>query len=218
MRAIVFDFDGLVLETELPEYRAWQEIYEGHGASLPLEEWVRCIGSDYDVFNPYDYLEEQIGRAVDRDALRDQRDRRHAELIRHERVLPGVLDCLEEAAQLDLRVAVCSSSPRRWVEGHLERLGLRERFGPLVCREDAPRVKPDPALYLRAAETLGVEPREAVALEDSPNGVRAAKRAGYFCAAVPSALLQDAPFDEADLRIASLAELSLAELVQVVRK
>jgi HAD superfamily hydrolase (TIGR01509 family) len=214
---VVFDFDGLILDTELPAFRCWQEIYADHGCELPFETWAACIGTAGG-FDPYGDLAERSGRAVDRVAVRARESSRVAELIAGAPPLPGVRDYLEAAGGLGVRLAVASSSSRDWVAGHLDRLGLLGRFHALKCSDDVVRVKPDPGLYRAVLDDLGVAPHRAVALEDSPNGIAAAKGAGLFCVAVPNALTGRLVLDGADLRISSLTDLPLAELLTMAAR
>ena len=209
---VVFDFDGLILDTELPVFRCWQEIYADHGCELPFDLWADCIGTA-DTFDPVVDLTARVGRPLDGAALDALHRVRTDELIAAETIRPGVLDYLEAARALGVKLAVASSSSRAWVAGHLERLGVLARFEVLKCADDVARVKPDPALYHAACEHLGVPPARAVAIEDSPNGILAAKRAGLFCVAVPNALTGRLALDAADLRLASLSELPLSELL-----
>jgi len=212
MRLVVFDFDGLILDTEVPVYDVWQSIYAEHGHTLEFARWAECIGTA-DTFNPCAHLESLLGRSVDAGALiRHHRTRTDA-LIAAQPILPGVRDYVEDARRLGVRLGVASSSSRRWVEGHLTRLGLRKHFEVVRCADDVARVKPDPALYLAVLEATGVAAHQAVALEDSPNGVRAAKLAGLACIAVPNPLTARLDLAEADLRLGSLADVTLAELI-----
>jgi HAD superfamily hydrolase (TIGR01509 family) len=212
-RALIFDFDGLILDTELPEFQTWQEIYQDHGCDLPFGVWAQCIGTA-EGFNPYTYLEAQLGRPVDREGLTSRRRERCAELLQAQTVLPGVLDYLAAAKRLGLSLGVASSSTRRWVSGHLTRLGLEAHFGCMACSDDVQHTKPDPALYQLALQTLGVQAEHAIALEDSPNGILAAKRAGIFCVAVPNVLTRQLILDQADLCLTSLADLPLEQLLK----
>ena len=212
IRAIIFDFDGLMLDTEVPEFQAWQEIFQGLGCDLPFAVWAQCIGTA-EGFKPIDYLEEQLGRGVDREAVFTTRRHRHAELLQENILLPGVLDYIAAAKRLGLRLGVASSSPRQWVSGHLSRFEIVEPFSCIICADDVPRTKPDPALYQTALAALDVGAQEAIALEDSPNGILAAKRAGLFCVAVPNALTRQLVLDQADLQLASLAEMPLEQLL-----
>ena len=217
IRALIFNFDGLILDTEGPEFQSWQETYQTHGHVLSFALWATCIGTTGG-FDPYTHLEEQLGRALDRDALRTQHRQRCTELLQAQAILPGITEYIAEAQRLGLRLGVASSSTRAWVVGHLSRYGLETHFTCIKCSDDVPRTKPDPALYLAALDALGIRPDEAIALEDSPNGITAAKRAGLFCVAVPNPLTRQLPLDHADLQIPSLADLPLAHLLTEVQQ
>jgi HAD superfamily hydrolase (TIGR01509 family) len=217
IRGLIFDFDGLLVDTEIPAYQSWQEIYAEYGCELPLAVWATCIGTS-GVFDACAYLEEQAGRPLDREAVRQRRAGREQELVAGLPLLPGVQEYLSTARRRGLRLGIASSSSRRWVEGHLARLGVRESFDQIVCREDVARVKPDPELYLTALARMELQPDEAVVLEDSPNGILAARRAGLFSVAVPNALTGQLPLDHADLRLTSLADTPLEQLIALVHE
>jgi HAD superfamily hydrolase (TIGR01509 family) len=212
IKALIFDFDGLIVDTEGPDYQAWQETYESFGCTLPLAEWAAEIGT-YGAFDPYDYLARQLGRPIDRAAVQARRRARFAALIEQQAVLPGVEGYIQDAKGRGLRVGIASSSPRSWVVGHLVRFGLEQSFDCIKTADDVERVKPDPALYLAALDALGVQAQEAVAFEDSPNGALAATRAGICVVVVPNRLTQQLAFDAANPRLTSLAEMPLAELL-----
>ena len=212
IKAVIFDFDGLILDTESPVYQSWQEIYQYYNCSLPISEWLKCVGTA-DAFDPYDYLEAQLGQTLDRAELHQKRNALKSSLIDLESVMPGVEDRIAEAQTLGLRLGVASSSPRSWVVDNLSKLNLEHHFNTIKCCEDVKRVKPDPGLYLEALQALGVEASEAIVLEDSLNGVTAAKRAGIFCVAVPNAITRHSSFELADLQLFSLADMSLEELI-----
>jgi beta-phosphoglucomutase-like phosphatase (HAD superfamily) len=128
-----------------------------------------------------------------------------------------VLEWLDDAELLGLALGVASSSPLAWVEGHLERLGIRSRFRSIVCRTHNRPPKPAPDLYLAALDDLGVAASDTIAVEDSPNGITAAKAAGLFCVAVPNPMTRPLDFSGADLLLDSLADLPLSELAQASR-
>jgi HAD superfamily hydrolase (TIGR01509 family) len=217
IRSLIFDFDGLILDTEVPEFRAWQEIFQRHGCELPLATWAACIGTSSTAFDPYAYLETLLGRTVDRDAMRAQWRQRRDELLALETVLPGVQDYLVDATRMGFQLGVASSSSRAWVSGHLARLGLLPHFTSIQCADDVQTTKPNPAAYQAVLAALNVLPGEAIALEDSPNGILAAKRAGLFCVAVPNGLTRHLPLDRADMQLASLATMPLARLLVTLR-
>jgi HAD superfamily hydrolase (TIGR01509 family) len=213
IRALIFDFDGLILETEEPIYRSWKEVYEAHGVALPFELWVKTVGSSNRAFHPQLYLEQRLGHGLPQDVL-DGRIARRVELVLGEPLLPGVADLAEAARAGGMKVGVASSSSREWVRGHLERLGIADLFDCLRARDDVEHVKPEPDLYLASLDCLGVAATEAVAIEDSPNGVLAAKRAGLRCVAVPNRITAGLDLSQADLRLTSLADVTLPDLLQ----
>jgi len=213
IRALVFDFDGLILDTEEPVYRSWLEVYQAHGEELPFERWVQIVGSTTTGFHPQHHLEERLGRPLPQEVL-DRRIGRRTEMILAQELLPGVVSHLDAARELGWQLGVASSSTADWVRGHLARLGILDRFDCLRCRDDVVHVKPEPDLYIAVLECLGVEPQEAIAIEDSPNGVMAAKRAGMLCVAIPNTITARLDLTLADLMLTSLAEVSLTELVR----
>ena len=215
LRAVVFDFDGLILDTELPEYTTVKAEFEAHGAELPLEEWLEIIGS---ADHPHwlDWLESLVDIPLEREVVHARRLAAHRELILRNEVLPGVVDLLDEAESLGVVAAVASSSPRSWVAGHLERLGLIDRFAALRTREDVERAKPWPDLFLAAIDAVGVASAEAVVFEDSRNGSLAAQAAGLFCVVAPNSLTRAQDLGHADLVVESLADVSLADLANVL--
>ena len=204
LKAIVFDFDGLILDTEAPIHQSWLEVYRAHGEELPFDRWMQTVGSSNAVFDPRGYLEQRLGRALSQEVL-DERARRRTELVLAQAVLPGVAELAVAARDSGLKTGVASSSTHSWVDEHLRRLGILALFECIRCRDDVQRVKPAPDLFVAALECLGVEAGDAVALEDSPNGVLAAKTAGMLCVAVPNSITADQDFGRADLVLPSLA-------------
>ncbi len=213
IHALIFDFDGTILDTEEPEYRTWQEIYARYNATLPLEQWAKAIGSGPEAFDPFSYLEGQIGHPVDRDEIVAWRRERNREIIARNTALPGVETYITEAGRLGLKRAVASSSTHAWVTGHLSRLGLLQYFDYLHCGDEVVHRKPNPEIYLDVLKHFKITGNEAIVLEDSPNGVRAAKAAGIFCVAVPNVVTGHLRLDHADLRLASMADMPLEKLI-----
>lgn len=213
--ALLFDFDGLIVDTETPTFAAVAEIFTDHGTELDLAWWRSIIGTaDHPHWS--EVLAAQLGRPVDRHALLAERESRRRALLEAETVRPGVVELLDAADAAGVSAAVASSSPLDWVAGHLERLGLAHRFHHLTTRDDvggdARRTKPAPDLFLHAADRLGVPPGACVVLEDSPYGVAAARAAGMAVVAVPSPMTAPLDFNGADAVLPSLAGLDIATL------
>ncbi|MEW5871600.1 MAG: HAD family hydrolase [Chloroflexota bacterium] len=213
IRALVFDFDGLILETETPIFQSWQELYREYGQELSFETWAKIIGTADTEYEPLRALEELLGALLERQAVEARRLQRETELVQEQPVLPGVEQYLQDAHRLGLKVGLASSSPCSWVQGHLTRLGLLDYFDAIRASDDVERTKPDPALYTLAVQGLGVSPGQAIALEDSPNGLLAARRAGLFCVAVPNDLTRSLALEQADMQLASLAHMPLETLL-----
>jgi len=216
IRALIFDFDGLILDTELPIFQSWQELYQEYGFQLSFETWSTIIGTANTDYNPLDELEKMLGRSLERENAASRRWQREMDLIAEQPVLPGVHQTLQDARRLGLKIGLASSSSCKWVTGHLSRLGLADFFDAILASDDVVRTKPDPALYREAAQALGVKPEQALALEDSPNGILAAKRAGLYCVAVPNFLTRRLPVNHADICLDSLADMPLEQLLQAI--
>jgi HAD superfamily hydrolase (TIGR01509 family) len=170
------------------------------------------VGTHSGAFDAHAYLEECVGRPLDREEIARLRRERFFARIEREGALAGVEVCLEAAGAMGLRVGLASSSRRDWVVGQLSRLGLLPFFEAVRTADDVEHVKPDPELYLGVLDALGVAPSEAVAFEDSPNGALAARRAGMRVVVVPNSVTAALEFGEHDLRLESL-EVELATLL-----
>jgi HAD superfamily hydrolase (TIGR01509 family) len=218
MEALIFDFDGLILDTEVSELQAWREIYAEYNTELPLEQWATGIGGGVDAFDVFAHLEGQVGHPVPREEIALRRRKRRLELLAAEVLLPGIESYLHDAKRLGIKVGLASSSSRAWVSGHLSRLGILEQFDYMKCGDEVAQKKPDPELYLSVLSGLGARAEHAIALEDSPNGVLAAQRAGIFCVAIPNPVTSQLALDHADLRLKSLALLPLADLIAEVER
>ena len=214
VRAFLFDFDGLIIDTETASRASWEWLYREHGFELPQEQWATVIGTIGAPWEPMRHLEELVGAPLDADELNQRRRSHELSLLETEEFRPGILDYLDEAAERGLKTAIVSSSSNRWIDMHLERLEHAHHWDAIVAaNHDVARAKPRPDLYLEACRLIGVAPKEAVAFEDSPNGVRAARAAGIFVVAVPNDVTRSLGLEEADLVLDSLADLPPAELL-----
>jgi HAD superfamily hydrolase (TIGR01509 family) len=216
IKALLFDFDGTLVDTESVDLRTWQEVFEAHGVSVPVDRFALRIGT---LTGPdeLDELDALLDIPSDRDAVTAARHGRELELLELEPLRPGVREYLDRARALGLRVAIVSSSSRSWIDGNLQRLGLVDGWAAVVCADgDTTRCKPSPALYVEALKTLQVDASEAIAFEDSPNGIIAARAAGIFCVAFPNDVTSALDFSEADLLVESLEDVPLDDLLSRV--
>ncbi len=217
IRGLIFDFDGLIIDTESVVYQSWLEVYQFYGQDLPIAEWGQIIGTSPDEhFDPLEKLESELGYAVDGQGVRERRLQREMELVVQQPILPGVRKYLADSQKLGLKLAIASSSNLDWVGGHLKRLGLWELFDAVHTSDDVEKTKPDPALFALALNSLGLHPEEAFVLEDSPNGITAAQRAGLFCVVIPNPLTRLLSVDHAELRLDSMADITVEALITKV--
>lgn len=212
IKGFLFDFDGLILDTELIHFRSWQKEFESYGFSLPLEDWLKTIGTDYSIYHPAKHLSTLTNGKADPDLADKKVMQRCALMLENETLLPGVEAFIKKAYANNIPLAVASSSPRPWVTGLLETHHLTKYFQRIVCSDEVEKVKPHPALYQIAAKDLGITPQEGLAFEDSLNGLKAAKAAGLFCYAIPNAITAHLDLSLADKVCTSFLELDPLEL------
>lgn len=196
--AVLFDFDGVLVDTEWAIYQAWLRTFRRHGHDLPLSLYTRCIGSDFDAWSPKAHLEDltKLGFDwVELDSARQVEIR--ADLVK-EGPMDGIPELLDEIKERGIAQAVVSSSSHGWVDGWLDKLGLRDSFCEVICKGDAPRIKPAPDLYLAAAAKLGVAAESCLVIEDSVNGLLAAHAAGMQVWIVPNRVTAGLDFSSAE--------------------
>ena len=209
---LVFDFDGTILDTERSVHVSWSELWAEHGIELSRDRWQSIIGTEHG-FDPWAELERLVGHPLD-PSLQERRRARRDEDLFAQTIRPGVLAWLDEADHLGVPVAIASSSPPDWVDRHLVRLGILDRFGYLACCDGTVPSKPDPTSFRLACEAIGADPSVSVAVEDSPNGIAAAVAAGLYTVAVPHPLTADLDLTAADVVVDSLEELTLGDALR----
>ena len=214
--AVIFDFDGVILDSETAEYESHRQVFEMFGAPLGLDEYLSCVGV-YDVDHETQWF-MRLGAASpnppDRSTFDAERRRVFEEFVPHE-PMRGISDLLSALDDGGVPMAIASTSTSRWVVPASERLGVRSRFTAVVTGDDVARRKPAPDVYLEAARQLGVDPRRSIAVEDSGPGLAAARAAGMKTVAIPHWLTEGHDLSAADLRVAHAGELTLETLARL---
>lgn len=216
IKALLFDFDGLILDTETPEFVIWQAMYREYGQELQAEKWGQIVGGwGTSHFDAAENLAELAGDGVTPDILRARYRSKGDAAILQQPILPGVVDYLDEARRLGLHLSIASSSPHSWVDMHLSRLKLADRFDVIICSDDVPpgRTKPFPDLFLKALDAAEANADEAIVFEDSPNGVNAARAAGISVVWVPNPVTALLKANGANLTLKSLHDMTLQNLL-----
>jgi HAD superfamily hydrolase (TIGR01509 family) len=207
-RALIFDYDGLIVDTETAEYHVWKEIYEAHGTTLKLSDWVKAVGW-VDHFDPRSHLEKILGRSLDWTILDPQKQKRHFEVTLTQPMLPGVAELMERGSEAGYSIGIASNSNAAWVEPGLERLGLTRWIKAIRTRDRVQKPKPDPELYVKVLQDLGADPKESFAFEDSHPGVSSAKAAGLHVVSIPNPCTKHHDLSKADQILESLALFKL---------
>ena len=204
IKAVIFDFDGTIIDTETAWYKVFKDAYEKYGIDLTLATYSQCLGTSLHTFNPYTHLSTHHAIPIDLDEFRAMILQNYEKLIEQESMRPGILNLLQEAKAAGLKIGLASSSHRDWIDKFVEKLSIRDYFECYCTADTVTKVKPDPELYFQALEQLGVKSNEAIPIEDSPNGARAAVAAGLHTVVIKNTLTKKLPFSPGHYTIESL--------------
>jgi len=215
IQAVVFDFDGLLMDTESSLLASWQHEWRQHGLELDLGTFWVDHGGDV-TQERYERLAREVGPSYDQRASHARRVAYRERLLASLGLRPGIEVWLRQARAAGLRLAVATSSPRAWVHGLLSRVGRADWFELMACGDEVAAPKPAPDVYVLALDRLGVLPERAIAVEDSPHGVAAARAAGMRCVAIPNPHADPSRFAAANLLLTSAAELALRDVLDAI--
>jgi putative hydrolase of the HAD superfamily len=208
----VFDFDGLMIDTEIPRFDCWKEKFQEYGSTYTFKDWWKTIGTGPSAYDPAEDLYQRTQGKIDRDLVNKWVDEKTDELLENQPLLPGVETFIHNASQQGIKLALASSSPYEWVMPFLEKFDLVHYFEAILTARDVEEVKPDPALYQLAVQKLGLPSNSVMAFEDSLNGLKAAKAAGIFCTVVPNQITREMDLEIADMIVDSFDHLSVEEI------
>lgn len=214
VKGLIFDFDGLIVDTEVPLFNVYRELFNQYGFPYTYKNWWNTIGAGPSGDDPAVDLAELINQPEKADGFRDFAEKRAKELIKQSPALPGVPEFIQQAHDINLRLAVASSSSRDWVVSFLQHLSLFDYFDFVLTSNDVEKVKPNPELYLLALDKMGISASEAIVFEDSPNGIKAAKAAGIYCVAIPNDITREMPIQIADQIVGSFLDISPNNLIK----
>ena len=211
IHALLWDLDGVIVDSGEYHYEAYRELLSGLGHEMSREDYfLRLFGRrNFDILRdivgdrPQDEIERLAGRKEDI-------FRRRA--AGHLRALPGAADLLRDARSAGRRQAIVSSTPRQNIAFVLGALGLAEAFAAIVGEEDVSRGKPDPEGFVVAAARLGIGPDGCVVLEDAPEGIAAGKAAGMRCIGVATTRPPER-LTQADLVVDSLEDARVRDFL-----
>ena len=211
-KALIFDFDGLIVDTETVIYESWAEIYERNDQILELNTYKNCVGSNFEHFHPGIELEKRLGKKFNWAIIDAEREELIRQRLEQKEERTGLRYFIENAKEKGLELAIASSSSRNWVLGWIKKLELSNYFSAFVNRDDVEKIKPDPELFLTAAKSLGIHPSEALIFEDSENGLKAATAARIPCAIITNSITAGGNFSEAIIVAESFTDQRLKKL------
>ena len=213
--AVIIDFDGTIVDSEMPIYRASAAALADMGLTLTIPGWSTVVGHGED--DSYRAMCAAVGTEFDRDEFEARYEAQDRSWREHLPALPGVELLLRSLAEEGVPVGVASSSSALWVEGHLVRLGLRGLVAVVSTRDDVGgRTKPDPASYNWALDQLDARPECSIAIEDSQPGITAALAAGLVVVAVPSEITRHTDLSAANLTVSSMVDLTPAGFAELL--
>lgn len=214
LKGLIFDFDGLILDTEVPGFQAWKEIFARYDLPFTYAHWSKAIGTGPSAYDPALELCAKVNQPLNPADLRNEQLKRAHEILENIPIQPGVMNFIQQAQLHHLHMAVASSSPCDWVMTHLQRFDLVQYFQYILTAEDVAHVKPEPDLFHLALQKLDLAPSEAIVFEDSPNGITAARSAGIYVIAVPNEITRTMNTSHADFEVGSFLDLDLNQLIK----
>lgn len=209
LKGLIFDFDGLILDTETPIYKAWTKVYDFYDCILPFDRWMSTVGSSETYFDPIQYLHSISQVKINDIEVMKLYSQYESDLIKVEKIMPGIMELLVNANDKGLKLAIASSSPISWVKKYAIHLGIEKYFTIFATKDEVKLTKPHPDLYQLALKKIGFDHTEVVALEDSLHGILAAKTAGIYSIAIPANLTKDLDFSNADMIVPNASAINL---------
>lgn len=215
LEAVLWDLDGVIANTGPYHFQAWQDVFQKKGVNITEEDFKRHFGQRNDTI-----IRSTLGEDISQDeldAIANEKEENYRRRVSHNiKPLPGVIDLIGSLKRHEIKMAIASSAPLENIRLITRGLGIDDCFQASVYGREVAEGKPDPQVFLLAAQKLGLEPRNCVVIEDAVAGVAAAKRASMKCVAVTNSH-SPKNLKEADLIVDTLEAVSVSELVQLFR-
>jgi HAD superfamily hydrolase (TIGR01509 family) len=214
-RALILDFDGVIVDSEGMQLEAVNLVLAGYGIRLQDEDWITfCVGH-----KTRDILERLLGDSVDSgefDRLVAAKSAAYRSLVQAGQPVarPGIRELIQQAQAAGYRCGIASATPEADIRDVVSRLDLASYFDAIVSADAVPRPKPAPDVYLRAAALLGVEPSRCVIVEDTPTGLAAGRAAGMRCVAFPNRWTAGMDLGAADYLVRTLDRRAIQYILQ----
>jgi len=209
-KAVIWDMDGVIADTAPYHLKAWQEVFQKRGANFTEEDFRHSFGQRNDTI-----IRNTLGKEVSQDeidTIAQEKEESFRRRIRQNfKPLPGVIKLIKLLTEGRFKMALASSAPIENIQLLTRGLGINNCFQCVICDKDVTEGKPNPQVFLLAAQRLGVEPKNCIVIEDAITGVSAAKKAGMHCLAITNTHPRTS-LTEADLIVDTLEEVSVNDL------
>lgn len=213
LKALLIDFDGLVIDSESVWYDLYHEVLlRDYDYDLSIKDFLVCVGASS--FELFEFLSQNISEEVDIEKLKEETTKKFIEESKEIEIMPGVREIIEQAKKLGLKTCIASSASRPKPEYHLTRFELINQIDEMSTGDLSERLKPAPDIYIKATELLNLEPSECLALEDSKNGLISATAAGIKCIIIPNRITELSEFSGYYKKYYSLNEINLEEIIE----
>jgi len=213
LEAVLWDLDGVIADTGIYHYQAWQDVFGKRGVTFTEEQFMRHFGQRHDTI-----IRTALGSNISAEEFNaitsEKQENYRRRVVNNIRPLPGAVELIRSLNQHGIKTAIASSAPPENIEIIIRGLGIEDCFQAIARGTDVAEGKPNPEVFLLAAEKLGVEPGSCVVIEDAIAGVAAARKAGMKCVAVTNSHPRNS-LKQADLIVDTLEDLSVSDLVKL---
>ena len=215
IKAVILDLDGVIISSKVAEYESWRRVFQVLNCKLTLSKWIRIIDNPRGEFDPARIVIKECayGNELDIHNIRTLRYNLYEALRKTLTPLPGVMKLIKECTERGLLLGLASNGLHEKIDYYLARLKIMNSFKSIKCRDDVKNTKPEPDLYLEVLKDLSIKSSEAIAFEDSPPGITAAKAAHLYCIAVPNKITKYLDLRKADRICKSLKYFSISDFV-----